>query len=1379
VTGASNQNANGYAIDAAKNLDYFVSSLNKLGGTNPFGGYGGGWGGSVGPYGSSGAGGGGGAASVVKIGTVVSPSSVATIVAGGGGGQGGSGNGTGDNCPATVTCLQGGTEQKTFVPITGIYPSTFSTLFPNGNTTSGQNGYNAYARWWADSPNTAANYDGGGGGAGGGGARGGSRGTVEFGRGGSLEWYGAVGGSPGENSTSGLGGLSASYSTTTGAVSVAGSVVISYENGNPSPPKTPNGTPGNSMVHLYWGVPTLSGASAITTYSVQYSTSPYTSWTTATDTATTTSFDVTGLTNATSYKFQVKANSSVGSSIWASSPVLTPYVVASAPTITSITPGDASLSVAFTAGSSSFTINNYQYSIDTGTSWVLADQSSSPISIRGLTNGRTYTVQVRAVTAAGFGTASASTQGRPSTVPGAGVVLSATTTGIKTYADGNTGGSPITGYDIYYVSGNATCSVLASSNQTVPTGVLSAQGAGTGFAFKARNANGAGALSNCLVASLTPISPTGVVETVTAQNSAIQVGWSANINDGPISKIEYSLDSGAWIDAGTVANPFYIGALNNGTSYGVQIRVTNSAGTSVATASQSATPRTVPNSPINALAVGAPAAATLTWEAPTYDGGSAITGYTARAYTALTGGTEAGIFCTTTSLTCQITGLSNGTTYYYSVVAANAAGNSVATSPRVQVLPAALPGAPTINSVTSGDTYLTVAFTAGTFDANAPLLYYKYSVDAGTTWISLAPGTSSPFSINLLNNGTIYNVKIRAVASNGDGAASSAVAGTPMGMPLAVDPNSITYVASSGQAIISWSAPENKGSVISRYDLTAFTNISSGSASKTCTTTGSPAATTCTITGLTNGTLVYVSIEATNAVGTSPRSSPRIPVVSGSPTTTTLSVSPLVQSTAGRNVTLTATVGSGGAGTVNFKSGGASISGCSAVTVNSAVATCTTSLLSAGVNVLSAAYSGGGNYASSYSANQNYTINGGVSQTATETTLNVVNGSTAVDTITASGGTGNKTFSLSVSPSVAGITIDTSTANMARLNVASNVTPGSYIATITATDSANATGTINISVIVSSSSTSALTGISLNNGLSISPTFTSGTLSYAATAGNDKTSTVITASWAGYGQTATATFSGSGGGTYQLTNGAALSARPIALSVGANVVTIRSSAQDGSTTSYTITINRAGSSVSALTGLTLSNSVTLNASFASGTTSYTSTVPYTTTSTQITSTWAGVGETATATFGGNTYALTSGSILATLIPLTAGVANEVTIKGYAQDGSTTTYTVSITRTAAASVSSLTGVTLSNSISLNTPFSSGTTSYTTSAPNSTSSTQITATWGGIGETATATFGGNTYTLASGTILSTPVALNANSATVITITGYAQNGSMADL
>lgn len=80
-----------------------------------------------------------------------------------------------------------------------------------------------------------------------------------------------------------------------------------------------------------------------------------------------------------------------------------------APTISSITAGNAQLSVYFTAGSDGGSaITNYQYSTNAGSSWSTVSPAStaSPIVITGLTNGTSYPVVIRAVNAAGSGTQS-------------------------------------------------------------------------------------------------------------------------------------------------------------------------------------------------------------------------------------------------------------------------------------------------------------------------------------------------------------------------------------------------------------------------------------------------------------------------------------------------------------------------------------------------------------------------------------------------------------------------------------------------------------------------------------------------------------------------------------------------------------------------------------------------------------------------------------------------------------------------------------------------------------------------------------------------------------------------------------------------------------
>mgnify|MGYP000196812236 CR=1 FL=1 len=74
--------------------------------------------------------------------------------------------------------------------------------------------------------------------------------------------------------------------------------------------------------------------------------------------------------------------------------------------------------------------------------------------------------------------------------------------------------------------------------------------------------------------------------------------------------------------------------------------------------------------------------ATVNWSAPASTGGAPITGYTV---TAMPGGATCS---TTVALTCVVNGLSEATTYSYSVVASNAVGSSQAVATTVNYVPA-------------------------------------------------------------------------------------------------------------------------------------------------------------------------------------------------------------------------------------------------------------------------------------------------------------------------------------------------------------------------------------------------------------------------------------------------------------------------------------------------------------------------------------------------------------------------------------------------------------------------------------------------------------------------------------------------------------------
>ncbi len=182
----------------------------------------------------------------------------------------------------------------------------------------------------------------------------------------------------------------------------------------------------NSQVVVDWQAPT--GGETPVDYLVDYkesseSDSAYKSFSVVSHP--TTIETVTGLTNGTPYTFRVAGRNANGIGTYSVSRSVTPVGPPTRPLNLSYTALDNAVSVKFTTpeNSGGFSIANYEYSINNGSSWTALSPPSvsDSMTISGLTNSSTYQVRLRAVTPFGPGAASSAL----SVTPGVTVYRSA------------------------------------------------------------------------------------------------------------------------------------------------------------------------------------------------------------------------------------------------------------------------------------------------------------------------------------------------------------------------------------------------------------------------------------------------------------------------------------------------------------------------------------------------------------------------------------------------------------------------------------------------------------------------------------------------------------------------------------------------------------------------------------------------------------------------------------------------------------------------------------------------------------------------------------------------------------------------------------------
>ena len=626
-------------------------------------------------------------------------------------------------------------------------------------------------------------------------------------------------------------------------------------------------TPGDSQLVISWSAPLDNGGDAITAYTATAtdgSSSSTCGWTTGTLTCT-----ISSLTNGTSYAVTVVATNSIGDSDNSATVNGTPNVVPGTPTLSSVVPGNQSLTVTWTAPSNDGTaITGYTATAVDGLSTFNCTVVLLTCTISGLVNGTEYTVTLVASNAAGPSTESDPLTGTPRSVPGAPTNVQVTRVfdGITVTWTAPTlnGGDVITDYTVTAspndASGALTCDWTTGDGALTCdlTGVSNT--ANYSIVVVATNSVGdsAGSTSASTNGYSAPGAPT--ISSIAPGNTTLTLSITPGTSGG-LSRTDYvySLDNGVTFTSfATATGPFVITGLANGTTYRVSVAAVNDVDTGTFSSRVSGVPATVPSAPRWLHGVRGSTTATLLWNPSATNGGSAILTYEV---SDLHGHT-----CTTSTLTCTVSGLTNGVSYVFYVVAFNSRGNSVPSNSNL-VIPATTPGAPGITSVVAGNRNVVVTFTSPTTTGGAALGYYDYSVDGGTTWQSGQYRTkNTALTITGLINGTSYSVKIRARNTVGAGAASVATSAVPFTTPGKTLVQ--TILTTSTTATVTFTAPGTGGRSITSYQYSLNNGVTW--VTRSSGTTASPLV----ITGLVTKRFYSVQVRAVSSAGSGLPSAP-------------------------------------------------------------------------------------------------------------------------------------------------------------------------------------------------------------------------------------------------------------------------------------------------------------------------------------------------------------------------------------------------------------------------------------------------------------------------------------------------------------------------